>query len=494
MAQGSAFSAQQYLLEDHARTLFPLTTTKVVVTKALPETSQYITEILDKKTSDAFLVQQRCYASKVGYHLRRTAALDPVAAYFVYELIYRHRAKFRVRHSTTRQLFGYEFRSGRPVAPSISYGQFRRAIRSAFPKFKHALAFDIASYFNSVYHHDLTEWFEASVAVGPHEELGQFLRECNGGRSLDCLPQGFHPCKAIGTAFLHDIDTAVQLESALMLRFLDDFYLFDDDEHVLTSDLVKVQQMLGQRGLTLNSAKTKRDDETMRMTPGTIDEIKGQLLERRREIVVDEYSGETLGSATEEHDDDALTDEQREYLMELLKDPDIDESDAELVLTVLKSRADDILEHVGGVLGRFPSLTRRLYSYSKHIEDATELATLLDNFVRKTKTATEDQLFWIVKIAEEHLRGTSAYAKLLLRTYQHSEATPIVHAKVLEIDGLKEGFQDIREEHLRGSSDWRAWASIVGSTSLPKGKRNQMLKYVGRASRMNGIVSTAVLR
>ena len=96
MAPAPPFSAQLYVLEDHSRILFPLTTTKVVVTKALPEIQQHITEIFDQKTSDAFLVQQRCYASKTGYHVRRTAALDPVAAYFVYDLIYTHRAKLAV--------------------------------------------------------------------------------------------------------------------------------------------------------------------------------------------------------------------------------------------------------------------------------------------------------------------------------------------------------------------------------------------------------------
>jgi len=492
MAQAAPFSAQLYLLEDHARTLFPLTTTKVVATKALAEIQQHIAEIIDQRTSDAFLVQQRCYASKTGYHLRRTAALDPVAAYFVYDLIYTHRAKLRVKPSATRRSFGYRFSSGRPVAPSISYGEFREAIRGAFPKFKHALTFDVSSYFNSIYHHDLTEWFEGSIAVGPHMQLGQFLRECNKGRSIDCLPHGFHPCKAIGSAFLYDIDNAVQLECALMLRFLDDFYLFDDNEHVLISDFLKIQKMLGERSLTLNTNKTRRDDEVMRLAPGTIDEIKIELLERRREIVIDEYGRETVEELDEEEDEEPLTSEQLEYLIGLLKDPDIDESDAELVLTVLKSRDQDVLEHLTDFLERFPSLTRRIYSYSKHIEDATELATLLDNFVKQTKTTTEDQLFWIAKIAEDYLHGTPGYSKLLLRVYEHSEATPIVQAKVLEITGLKAGFQDIRETHLKGSSDWRAWASIIGSTSLPKGKRNQMLNYVGKASRMNSIVAAAV--
>jgi hypothetical protein len=145
------FSAQQYLLEDHARTLFPLTTTKVVITGALTELQNYIADIVNPDTSDAFLPQQRCFASKTGFHLRRTVALDPVAAYFVYDLIYRHRGRLVIKRPENRRSFGYKFRLGRPIAPSVSYGEFRTAIRSAARAFRHALAFDISAYFNSVY-------------------------------------------------------------------------------------------------------------------------------------------------------------------------------------------------------------------------------------------------------------------------------------------------------------------------------------------------------
>jgi hypothetical protein len=488
------FSAQLYLLEDHPRTLFPLTTSKIVVAQALPEIKSYVAEIVDQRTSEAFLPQQRCYSSKTGYHLRRTMALDPVAAYFMYDLIYEHRAKLVVKRPANRRTFGYKFQLGRPVVPSLSYGKFREAVREAAVKYKHAIAFDVSAYFNSVYHHDLVEWFEASIASGPHRQFGQYLRECNKGRSLDCLPHGFHPCKAIGSAFLNDVDTSVQLQSTLLLRFLDDFYLFDNDEGILNSDFVKIQHLLGERGLTLNTNKTKRDDEVLRLAPGTIDEIKVELLQRRREIIIDVSGESQIEEVDEEEDDEPLSDEQLEYLMALLRDPDIDESDAELVLTVLQSRDEDVLEHLTDFLVRFPSLSRRIYSYSKHVEDKTELAILLDGFVKNTKTATEDQLFWIAKIAEDYLQGTLDFSRLMLRLYQHPEATPIVQAKVLEISGLKAGFQDIREKHLQGSSDWRTWTSVVGSASLPKGPRNQMLKYIAKASRMNSIVAAAIMK
>src|SRR5581483_5401081 len=50
-----------------------------------------------------------------------------------------------------------------------------------------------------------------------------------------------------------------------------------------------------------------------------------------------DYDGTTI-EVEEEDEDDPLTDEQLEFLLDLLKNPDLDESDAELVLTVLKSR------------------------------------------------------------------------------------------------------------------------------------------------------------
>jgi hypothetical protein len=270
--------------------------------------------------------------------------------------------------------------------------------------------------------------------------------------------------------------------------------LFDNDEQILIGDFMKVQQLLGERSLAVNVHKTKRDDDVLRLAPGTIDEIKVQLLELRREVVVDEYGEESEEEVDEEDDDDPLTEEQLEYLLDLLKDPDLDESDAELVLTVLRSRDADVLEHLGDILERFPSLTKRIYTFSKHVTDRTELCALLEKFARTAKNATEDQLFWIAKIAEDYLQGTSGWSKLLLRVYQNSAASPIVQAKILEIKELKSGFQDIRESHLKGSSDWRAWSSIVGSTLVPKGKRNQMLRYIAKASRINAIVAAAVER
>ena len=116
--------------------------------------------------------------------------------------------------------------------------------------------FDIAAYFNSIYHHDLVQWFSEVGAKSDNvEQFGQFLREANGGRTVDCLPHGIHPCKLVGSEFLKFVDNSMRLRSDLLLRFMDDFYLFANDAEVINMDFVLVQQLLGEKGLSLKSCK-----------------------------------------------------------------------------------------------------------------------------------------------------------------------------------------------------------------------------------------------
>lgn len=129
-------------------------------------------------------------------------------------------------------------------------------------KYPHMVKFDIAAYFNSIYHHDLVQWFsEINASSDDVEHFGQFLREANGGRSVDCLPHGIHPCKLIGSEFLKFVDNSMRLRSEVLLRFLDDFYLFSYNEEVINMDFVLTQQLLGEKGLSLNPAAKHVSDK-----------------------------------------------------------------------------------------------------------------------------------------------------------------------------------------------------------------------------------------
>jgi hypothetical protein len=247
------YRATQYLLDDHPRTLFPLELTRILVERAAPALYNEVQRILTnnpKKQNAGFLTQIQCYASKRGLHLRRTLKLDPVAELFIYDLVYRERTKFRASRKQTRKRYGYLFKQGRPIPATTSYGEFREAARSAAKTFKYHASLDIARYFNSIYHHDLVHWFDDNRSNKSVDEFGRYFREIVGGRSVDCLPQGLHPCKVIGSDFLKGLDAYLRVRSALTLRFMDDILLFDNQLSVIESDFLAVQRYLGDRGFS----------------------------------------------------------------------------------------------------------------------------------------------------------------------------------------------------------------------------------------------------
>lgn len=486
----STYTSIQYLLDDYPKTLFPLSTTSVIAGSVGNEVLQYIYEkVLNRdEPAHSFLSQARCHASKQGFHLRRTVKLDPVAELFIYDIVYRNRALFRKDFSQNRCSFGYKFEQGKPISPTKSYGDFKGHLAYAKAHYKFALKFDIATYFNSVYHHYIVRWFSDIGATSDDvEHLGQFLREANTGVSIDCLPHGIHATKVIGAEFLKFIDNSVKLKCSLLLRFMDDFYLFSDEESTLIDDFLTIQRLLGEKGLSLNSAKTILGQVSELNVAKKVDEIKASLLKIRRTIFG------TYEEILEEEYYEKLTSKQVEYLLDLLKEPDIDESDAELVLALLRDHGTDILARMNIFLERFPSLSKSIYFFSKYVEDQEALADLILTFIKTGKNITEDQLFWMAKLSEDYLSKTSCYPNILIELYEHSKATLISKAKILEIPEQRFGMIEIREEHLRtGKSDWLAWAAAVGTRGASAISRNHTLTYFSKASPMNKIIGDCV--
>ena len=140
---------------------------------------------------------------------------------------------------------------------------FKGAIADYSRKFSNYVSFDIALYFNSVYQHDIVGWFsELGADSEDVDGTRQLLREINSGRSVDCLPQGLYPTKMIGNDFLRFIDNHHELKSKELVRFMDDFYLFSGEEQNLSDDFQLVQRLLGEKGLSINPQKTRKNSAT----------------------------------------------------------------------------------------------------------------------------------------------------------------------------------------------------------------------------------------
>lgn len=485
-----AYTAKDFFLDDIPRTLFPLTTNRFLVELGSIQLTEFADNLINNGGS--FLPQRRVYANKDEVHLRRTVKLDPVAEFYLYHLIFKNRTRFRRPYSEDRIHFGYRFEEGRPVSASRSYAEFKSAIASANIYMEEFLYFDITSYFNNVYHHDLHAWFSAIEPDDPADigAFGKFLREINAGRSLDCLPQGLYPSKMIGNDFLRFIENSSSIRSERILRFMDDIYFFSDNLATLKADFARAQEILGLKGLSVNASKTKIGG-----MPGTdaadeqLSELKKRLLRHRRILIVSQYNDENSTNM----EDSSLDDDEVNFVVDLLKAGSLTEEDAELILVVMRDHVDRIEQYLKIFASGFPHLAKNFCGLCQEAKDKLAVGHIVLDTLKSNDHTSEYQLFWFASMLESYLVNTELAPKIIEALYRHPNSTDITKAKILEISDQRFGLPEMREVFLReGRSDWMAWASAVGSRGMDKQARNYLLGYFKNGSAMNRLIAEII--
>ena len=262
-----------------------------------PEMLRYIdSECLAADKS--FQNQHRVFATKRGWFLRPTVKLDPVAEFFLYDLVYENRALFKTRSRPTRTVLGYRIEGGARISGRASYREYKEAVKNHKAQFKYHAYLDVSSYFTHIYHHDLVTWWqEANGSPEDAKKLSKFLRAMSA-RSIDCLPQGIYPSKMIGSAFLNFLENASRIRSAQSVRLMDDFWIFDNDPAVLIADFMLAQSLLSAVGLTINEQKSQMPHglsgaEQQELPLDDLDQMKIHLLRRRSEELI-----KTMGDMT----------------------------------------------------------------------------------------------------------------------------------------------------------------------------------------------------
>ncbi len=485
-----------FIKKDFNSTLFPLKTNLILAEINGDEIKDYIySKILnDQHEGDNFLSQHKVFATKPKGHLRRTVKLDPVSEYFIYDIAYRNRAIFRPQVSDTRRSFGYRFHEGNHIPVHQAYSDYKSCLGECSSQFSHSIQFDIASYFNSLYHHDLSHWFASKPNVSGVDAnaFGKFFRETNSGRSVDFLPHGIYPCKMIGNEFLKFVDLSGLIKSSRVVRFMDDFTLFDNNPNALKQDFIRIQQLLGKFALNVNPSKTYYDNKVGDIQT-TLTDIKQSL----KEIITDYEEFPTASGVavieTEVEIENSLSQEQVDGLMVLLKNDDLEESDADLILTFLRSHSDSLLEIFPILLERFPNLIKHIYSICAEITDKSSLTKIIFDFLQSGTDLLEYQLFWLGATLEDFLTGVPLYGDCLIKIYEITSEHKIARSKILEIPEQGFGLKEIRDELLKtGQSDWLSWSSAIGTRSLPAGERNYVLDYFAKGSPMNYLVASGV--
>ncbi len=485
-------TALEFFEYDFLSTLFPMETCRFLITEGESEIKSHITRCLSKKEDDKpyqFLAQSRVYASKPRNHLRRTVKLDPVSEYFLYELIYRNRMKFRAPYDDNKKHFGYRFLKGTPIPATDSYSGFKKAQAAYNAKYENSLSFDIASYFNGIYHHDIVAWF-ANVGASEKDtaSLGTYLRQSNSGRSIDCWPQGLYPAKMVGNDFIRIIEQHHSLKSSAIIRFMDDIVLFSNEEFVLYEDFYTIQKLLGQKGLSVNPSKTILGISHGVKVEQELDDVKTDLLSKRRKVANLIY----LENFEEAFKEIELTKEEAEYLQNLLKSPHLAEEDAELILSLYRDSPEVVKPHLGQFAISYPHLAKNIWSFCRYLDDENFIGEFILN-AAKQENLQEYQLFWFAWILQDYAINTKFASAIIASLYEHKNSTIISRAKILEISDTRYGLTELRDEHLvAGRSDWLSWASAVGHRQLAPVSRNHKLEYFGNSSIINHLIKTIV--
>ena len=275
---------------------------------------------------------------------------------------------------------------------------------------------------------------------------------------------------------------------------MDDFILFDNDQNVLKRDFIKIQKLLGTKGLNINPAKTSLNYKSQEVT-STLSTIKQDLMAIMSIDGLDDLvSGvEVSDQQQAEQTTIALNETQIEQLLNLLKDNQIEEEDAELILSFLKDYSDNLLIVLPEILTKFPNLIKQVYSVSIRITDKELLAILLLEHLESEHLFLEYELFWLAKLVEDCLLQVSLIGKLLMKIYELSNNYKIAQAKILEIPINNFGLKEIRLDFLKtGQSDWLAWSSAIGLRGLQPAERNYNLDYFSKASPINFLIASCV--
>jgi hypothetical protein len=294
----------------------------------------------------------------------------------------------------------------------------------------------------------------------------------------------------IGSDFLKFIDESSRVKSDVLVRFMDDIVIFGNRKDQLLSDFYVIQDLLGQKGLSINPSKSRFSDTGIADIRDDLDEVKRGLLRKRRRVLKHEYDEDSEEEIEEVR---SLTGSEIARLKEMLSSPQLEEDDIELVLALMGEHSSDVFLRFDDLMRGFPNLAKNIYMFCRHIDDKEALAEMVLKRLKHTAIVPEYQLFWIGMMLEDHLLATSKAGDIANAMFNHPWATPITKAKLLEIPSNRYGLPELRDEQLKGgNSDWLAWSAAVGARKTKRASRNYVLNYFKNGSPLNRLISEIV--
>lgn len=161
--------------------------------------------------------------------------------------------KYRFSNILTRRVYDRKWIE----FPVVSWKAFYDVALTKAKKYRYAVKFDLASFFENIEIKRLIEDLEEmSCTKESTELLSNCLNRWAGSRRRG-IPQGFLPSNILSEVYLNSIDQAVINSRIDFLRYVDDGYLFAKSHEEAVHALRYFTRVLRAKGLYLQSAKTR---------------------------------------------------------------------------------------------------------------------------------------------------------------------------------------------------------------------------------------------
>lgn len=148
---------------------------------------------------------------------------------------------------------GYRVKSGVSV-----WTQWReKSLSRLTPQISHIVLTDITGYYENI---DIPRLVSDLKAFGVLDSEVQLLSNCLRRWSIPRLkgiPQGYTASDVLAKVYLHPIDQALRNDGFDHLRYVDDMRVFCQSQLNAKRAVIRLTELMSQRGLNLQSAKTK---------------------------------------------------------------------------------------------------------------------------------------------------------------------------------------------------------------------------------------------
>ncbi len=140
-----------------------------------------------------------------------------------------------------------------------TYQKFKESIKSCCdnPSNKFVIKTDIASYFDTIYQHNIINSLRSIGCISEITNLLEDLLLSFRERNSHGILQGMFPSDLLGNFYLHGFDFQLALERVKSIRYVDDIYIFADSKVECLKILSDICTRLRKDGLFLNESKTK---------------------------------------------------------------------------------------------------------------------------------------------------------------------------------------------------------------------------------------------